>query len=137
GDILFNRTNSKDLVGKTAVFREDKPYIFAGYLVRSKVNALAEPEYISSFLNSKYGKTVLRYMCKSIVGMANINAKEYQSIKILIPPISQQQKYALIVKKCERDLVDYKQSLSRSEDLFSSLTQQAFKGQLSKQAEAA
>lgn len=137
GDILFNRTNSKELVGKTAVFREKDPYIFAGYLVRSKVNSLAEPEYISSFLNSKYGKTVLRHMCKSIVGMANINAKEYQSIKILIPPISQQQKYASIVKKCERDLESYKQSLSKCENLFSSLTQQAFNGELSKQTKAA
>ena len=137
GDILFNRTNSKELVGKTAVFREAEPYVFAGYLVRSKVNSLAAPEYISSFLNSVYGKRVLRGMCKSIVGMANINAKEYQSIKILIPPIKEQQKYAAIVSKCNDDLTDHKRALQKCDELFLSLTQQAFNGELRKQSKAA
>ena len=137
GDILFNRTNSKKLVGKTAVFREAEPYVFAGYLVRSKVNSLAVPEYISSFLNSVYGKRVLQIMCKSIVGMANINAKEYQSIKILIPPIAEQMKYADIVNKCNDDLITYKKSLGKCEELFLSLVQQAFNGKLSKQSKAA
>jgi len=51
GDILFNRTNSADLVGKTAVFDKAEPYAFAGYLVRLRVNETAAPEYISGFLN--------------------------------------------------------------------------------------
>lgn len=130
GDILFNRTNSKELVGKTAVFREKKPYIFAGYLVRSKVNSLAEPEYISGFLNSEYGKSVLRHMCKSIVGMANINAKEYQSIKILIPPIEKQKKYSKIVRNSRERLSIYKKSLIKFDNLFNVLTQKAFCGEL-------
>ncbi|WP_115702563.1 restriction endonuclease subunit S [Legionella sainthelensi] len=135
GDILFNRTNSKELVGKTAVFRETKPYIFAGYLIRSKTNSLAEPEYISGFLNSTYGKAVLRNMCKSIVGMANINAQEYQSIEILIPPIEEQQKYVKITKKIREQVSCYQRALSKLDQLFNSLSQQAFSGELSKQSE--
>ena len=76
-------------------------------------------------------------MCKSIVGMANINAKEYQSIKILIPPIAEQKKYADIVNKCNDDLTIYKKSLGKCEELFLSLVQQAFNGELSKQTKAA
>ncbi|OJY06302.1 MAG: hypothetical protein BGO90_09295 [Legionella sp. 40-6] len=135
GDILFNRTNSKELVGKTAVFREKEPYIFAGYLIRSKTNSLAEPEYISGFLNSAYGKKVLRNMCKSIVGMANINAKEYQSIEILIPPIEEQQKYAKITKKIRLNISCYQYSLNKCDELFNSLSQKAFRGELSKLSE--
>jgi len=130
GDILFNRTNSKELVGKTAVFREEEPYIFAGYLVRSKVNSMADPEYISGFLNSSYGKSVLRHMCKSIVGMANINAKEYQAIKILIPPVEEQKEYSSLVDRNRERLSIYKRSLINIENLFNKLTQQAFCGEL-------
>ena len=132
GDILFNRTNSKELVGKTAVFREENPYVFAGYLIRSKVNSLATPEYISGFLNSFYGKMLLRNMCKNIVGMANINAKEYQAINILIPPIEKQKKYASLVERCRNKIAFYRNVQKKSEELFNALTQQAFRGELTK-----
>ena len=76
GDVLFNRTNSKELVGKTAVFKEDTPMIIAGYIIRVRPNERSNPEYISGFLNSSYGKRTLLDMCKAIVGQENINAQE-------------------------------------------------------------
>ena len=130
GDILFNRTNSKELVGKTAVFREQTPYIFAGYLVRSKVNSLATPEYISGYLNSTHGKLTLQNMCKNIVGMANINAKEYQSIKILVPPIEDQKKYSNVFEYVREKNDLYKGALNKAEELFNSLSHSAFRGEL-------
>ncbi|WP_157639721.1 restriction endonuclease subunit S [Lamprocystis purpurea] len=87
GDILFNRTNSPDLVGKTGVYRGDKEYAFAGYLVRLRTNDQAVPEYIGTYLNSPVGKKTLRGMCKAIIGMANINAKELRTIPIPLVPI--------------------------------------------------
>src|SRR5580693_509980 len=62
GDMLFNRTNSADLVGKTAVFRENKTYAFAGYLVRIRTNRFADSHYLSAYLNSTLGKAKLRSM---------------------------------------------------------------------------
>ncbi|HDX6684988.1 TPA: restriction endonuclease subunit S, partial [Escherichia coli] len=76
GDLLFNRTNSKELVGKTAVYEEDRPMAFAGYLIRVRPNSIGNNYYISGYLNSIHGKITLMNMCKSIVGMANINAQE-------------------------------------------------------------
>jgi type I restriction enzyme S subunit len=76
GDVLFNRTNSAELVGKTGIFRESKPMAYAGYLIRLRLNKLNDPEFLSAFLNSGYSKRMLRGMCKSIIGMANINATE-------------------------------------------------------------
>jgi len=137
GDILFNRTNSKELVGKTAVFRENTSYVFAGYLVRSKVNSLATPEYISGYLNSSHGKMTLQSMCKSIVGMANINAKEYQAINILIPPVEEQRKYSSIVESCRNKISSYQSMLEKTNELFSVLSQRAFCGDLNKQTKAA
>jgi type I restriction enzyme S subunit len=130
GDILFNRTNSAELVGKTAVFHEDEPYAFAGYLVRLRVNGKADPEYISSYLNSPYGKTILRGMCRSIIGMANINAKELRSIDIPIPPVELQQKFAQHCRNVRKSKEKQLSHLAELNALFTSLQDRAFRGEL-------
>jgi type I restriction enzyme, S subunit len=130
GDILFNRTNSPDLVGKTAVFREMEPYVFAGYLVRLRVNELADPEFVSAYLNSSYGKATLRGMCKSIIGMANINARELRSIAIPIPPIELQRQFARSVAEIRELGNAYTAHLNQLDALFASLQHRAFRGEL-------
>ena len=102
GDLLFNRTNSKELVGKTAVFKEDTPMIIAGYIIRVRVNERANSEYISAFLNSQYGKNLLLDMCKAIVGQANINAQELQNIKISMPPLDLQTQFSDFVEQVDK-----------------------------------
>lgn len=130
GDILFNRTNSKELVGKTGIISIDKEMIIAGYLIRVRTNEFANPYYIWAHLNSKWGKLILNNMCKSIVGMANINAQELQNIKILKAPIELQEEFAKRIKEIEKQKAIAEESLSKSEDLFNALMQKAFKGEL-------
>ena len=130
GDLLFNRTNSRELVGKTAVFQEDDPMAIAGYLIRVRENELSNTHYISGYLNSKHGKLTLLNMCKSIVGMANINAQELQDIKIHIPPKSLQDEYKEIVLTVKKNLTVFDKSLYESSDLFSSISQKVFSGNL-------
>lgn len=130
GELLFNRTNSKELVGKTAVYREEQPMAYAGYLVKLIPNEKANSEFISAYLNSKYGKAVLYSMAKNIVGMANINAEELKMIKIYMPPKELQDKYASItlnILKKRELLID---GLYALEENFNSLMQRAFKGEL-------
>lgn len=130
GDILFNRTNSPDLVGKTSVYYGKEPMGFAGYLVRLRVNDRAVPEFISAYLNSGYGKAILRGMCKAIIGMANINAKELRGIPIPLPPIKLQQEFNLKITAM-RDKYDAPKAHLRSLDrLFASLQHRAFAGEL-------
>ncbi|WP_318478821.1 restriction endonuclease subunit S [Photobacterium leiognathi] len=129
-DLLFNRTNSKELVGKTAVFNESKPMAIAGYLIRVRANDLGNPWYISGYLNSSHGKQTLLNMCKSIVGMANINAQELQDIKILLPPVELQNKYESIVKEVNKRVSCHYESLKELQTLFNALSQKAFSGQL-------
>lgn len=130
GDILFNRTNSKELVGKTGIISIDKEMIIAGYLIRVRTNEFANPYYIWAHLNSKWGKLILNNMCKSIVGMANINAQELQNIKILKAPIELQEEFAKRIKEIEKQKAIAEESLAKSEDLFNALMQKAFKGEL-------
>jgi type I restriction enzyme S subunit len=130
GDILFNRTNSRELVGKTAIFDSDTEMVAAGYLIRVRINELGNPYFIWGYLNSKHGKLILNSMCKNIVGMANINAQELQNIKILLPPINLQNEFADKVALIEQQKALAKQELQESEDLFNCLLQQAFKGEL-------
>ncbi|MFQ2893457.1 restriction endonuclease subunit S [Aeromonas caviae] len=128
GELLFNRTNSKELVGKTAVFRENVPMAFAGYLVKLTPNKNGNAEYISAYLNSPYGKLILLGMAKSIVGMANINAEELKSIPINIPPIELQNIFADKVHAILRLKNEMAASLTELEQNFNALMQQSFAG---------
>jgi type I restriction enzyme, S subunit len=130
GDVLFNRTNSRDLVGKTAVFRESVAFAYAGYLVRLRVNERAVPEYISSYLNSQAGKRILRGRCKAIIGMANINAEELKSIPIPIPPFSLQRSFQAKLLQLQPLVSLYHRHLARLEALFAALQHRAFRGEL-------
>ena len=130
GDLLFNRTNSKELVGKCAVYRGPEPMAFAGYLIRARTNELACTDYIAGYLNSYFGKTKLRHMCKSIVGMANINAQELQNIDILIPPREEQRRYTDLVVATLRRAKQGESAAQVGDKLFNSLVQRAFRGEL-------
>lgn len=131
GDLLFNRTNSKELVGKTAVYDRDDPVAIAGYLIRVRTNDKGNSHYISGYLNSAHGKATLQNMCKSIVGMANINAQEMQDIPIIIPPVSLQNRYKDIVVSTKEKLAAHQKALNANNELFNALSQKAFSGQLS------
>src|SRR6187402_975326 len=57
GDLLFNRTNSKELVGKCEVFSEEGDWVFASYLIRVRLDPdRAIPGFVSAFLNSPAGR---------------------------------------------------------------------------------
>jgi type I restriction enzyme S subunit len=126
GDVLFNRTNSADLVGKTALYSRDEPAAFAGYLVRLRTSGVADPVFLSSFMNLSYTKRVLRSMAKSIVGMANINAKEVQTIAIPLPPVDLQHRFAARVEAIHLAKAPHQSALAECEALFGSLQSDAF-----------
>ena len=126
GDVLFNRTNSKELVGKTCVFDLNEPMVIAGYIIRVRVNSKVLPIYLSAVLNSQYGKQTLADMCKAIVGQANINAQELQDIAILIPPIELQEKFSDYAETIKKSKLTIQQSLDKLEVLRKALMQQYF-----------
>ena len=100
GDILFNRTNSKEWVGKTAMFDRDELMVIAGYIIRVRIDQTRMlPQFLVQFMNTDYMKKKLRSICKCSVHQANINAKEFQSIDIYVPDMNLQERF---VKQIEQ-----------------------------------
>lgn len=130
GDLLFNRTNSVELVGKTAIFRENTPMAYAGYLIRLRLNKDNDPDYLCSFLNTHYAKRMLRGMCNSIIGMANINATEIQAMSIPQPPLVMQREFARQMSAVDKLKASHRSSLAEMDVLFASLQYRAFRGTL-------
>lgn len=126
GDILFNRTNSIELVGKTCLFDLDDPMVIAGYIIRIRLNNSLLPVVLSNYLNSNRIKDQLRSMAKGAVNQANINAKELQSIKVYLPPIDRQNKFSHFVEQTDKSKFTIKQSLEQLEILKKSLMQKYF-----------
>lgn len=102
GDVLFNRTNSKELVGKTCVYNRDDMMVLAGFVIRVRVNERILPEFLVAFLNTAFSKQMLLGMCKTAIGQANINAKEMQNIGLYIPPIALQEQFVDLKKQTDK-----------------------------------
>lgn len=130
GDVLFNRTNSAELVGKTAIFRQTEPMAYAGYLIRLRTKAGNDPEYLAAFMNTPYMKRILRNMCKSIIGMANINATEVQSIKIAKPPFELQVQFRQRIESLNKAKASHRAMQAELNGLRSALHYRAFRGEL-------
>lgn len=130
GDVLFNRTNSAELIGKTCVFNLEEPMIIAGYIIRVRLVDEVLPIYLSMFLNSDYGKKLLKGMARGAVNQANINAQELKGINIQVPPIELQNEFDSFVKQIDKLKFEMESSLKELENNFNSLMQRAFKGEL-------
>ena len=126
GDLLFNRTNSKELVGKTCVYNRDEMMVLAGFVVRVRLNDRALPEFVSSFLNTEFSKQMLLNMCKAAIGQANINAQELQNIGIYIPPIELQKEFVSFKAQVDKSKVVVQKALDEAQLLFDSLMQRFF-----------
>lgn len=88
GDLMFNRTNSKELVGKTAVFDMDGDYLFASYLIRLVLNkSKANVYYINYLFGSKIVRDQIDLISRQILGQANVNAEELKEFLFPLPPI--------------------------------------------------
>ena len=126
GDILFNRTNSIELCGKTCLYKLDETMVIAGYIIRVRVNEKLNPQYVSTFFNTKSIKKLLKEMAKGAVNQANINAQEMQSIQIPVPPIALQNEYDGFVQQIDKSKFAVQKSLEKAETLYKSLMQEYF-----------
>lgn len=126
GDVLFNRTNSKELVGKTCVYNRDEMMVLAGFVIRVRVTERVLPEFLSAFLNTDFSKQMLLGMCKAAIGQANINAQEMQNIGIYLPPTELQRQFVQFKEQTDKSKLAIQQSLEKLEILKKALMQQYF-----------
>lgn len=134
-DVLFNRTNSPELVGKTAIYKSEMPAIFAGYLIRiHRKEDLLDADYLNYFLNSQiafdYGKTVVI----SSVHQANINGAKLKGYPIPAPSLSEQRTIvktlAALAEETQRLESIYQRKLGALAELKKALLHRAFAGEL-------
>ena len=126
GDVLFNRTNSKELVGKTCVYNRDEMMVLAGFVIRVRVTERVLPEFLSAFLNTDFSKQMLLGMCKAAIGQANINAQEMQNIGLYLPPIELQRQFVQFKEQTDKSKLTTQRSLDELETLKKALMQKYF-----------
>jgi len=91
-DVLFNRVNSDEFVGRTGIYFLDGAHTFASYLIRINSEYTYQNCYLTVFLNCKYGYHSLQRVKRRAVNQANINAQELRNLKIPLPDINFQRK---------------------------------------------
>lgn len=137
GDILFNRTNSPELVGKSAVFRGYSSAVsFASYLVRLSPLSHVNPAWLAAVINSPFGREYISTVRVQQVGQANVSAKKIGAMRLQVPPREVQDALAAEMEKQVEglDLVlrTVSANLARGSRLRQSILATAFTGRLVK-----
>jgi len=130
GDILFNRTNSMDLVGKLGIFKLEGNYVFASYLIRLTVNQNNIPEYFNYYLNSYEGQCKLRSKATPSVSQANINAGNVKRLIVPIPPKDEQLLISNKIESIETLLTSKQIKIKKLERLKKALMQNLLTGKV-------
>lgn len=131
GDVLFNRTNSYELVGKTAIFDLEGDFVFASYLIRvvPHVKRLL-PEYLNYYLNWRDAQDRLRMLATRGVSQSNISATKLKRFVIGLPPVAEQEESIGFLLAVDAKIAAEKQRQAALQALFQSALQQLMTGQI-------
>ena len=134
-DVLFNRTNSAELVGKTAIYKGERQAIFAGYLIRiHRKENLLDADFLNYFLKGFQAKEYGKIVMNRSINQANINGTKLKQYPISVPSLKQQkqivgQLYELETKTKHLETI-YQKKLTALKELKQSILQKAFTGEL-------
>ena len=136
GDLLFNRTNSSEWVGKTAIYRGEIPAIFAGYIIRM-TPLLLDTEYVNLVMNSQYERDWCNYVKTDGVNQSNINSQKLAQFILPIPPLAEQKRivnatkhWLSLVESIEQNKLDIQEHLHLAKQ---KVLQKAIEGELAPQ----
>ena len=135
GDVLFNRTNSPDLVGKTSIYRGEFPAIYAGYLIKLNYK---KDEILGDFLNYTMNSVFAKKYCQSVksdgVNQSNISAKKIGEFSISVPSLPEQQEIVRILDELlareEHIKETAEKTLERIDLMKKAILARAFRGEL-------
>ena len=135
GDVLFNRTNSPELVGKTSIYRGEMPAIYAGYLIKLDYEKnIVVGDYLNYYLNSSKAKEYYMQVKTDGVSQSNINAKKIGEFEIPIPSLPEQHEIVRLIDDLlarERSAQQAAEQALASIDLMKkSILARAFRGEL-------
>lgn len=134
GDILFNRTNSPELVGKTSIYRGEREAIYAGYLIRVQCTNKLNTEFLNILLNSTSARAYCRAVKSDGVSQSNINAQKLIAYPVNCPPIEEQTEIVARVEQlftyAEQIEQRVKDAQARVNHLTQAILAKAFSGEL-------
>ena len=131
GDLLFNRTNSIELVGRMAIVDDDRPAVFASYLVRLVVDTnRCIPEFLNFFMNWPRTQEEIKKLASRAVGQANINATKLRTILFPLPAIDEQQKIVAVLDVIDRKIDLHRRKRAVLEELFKALLHKLMTGKI-------
>ncbi len=142
GDLLFNRTNSRELVGKVGIFRGDHDdwVTFASYLVRLTPHQHVEPEWLNYLLNSTGVLGMARSMALLSVNQANLNPTKHQQIIVPVPALSEQRSIAAFLSretaKIDSLIVKIRQAINYLHEFRTAIISSAVTGKIDSREEA-
>lgn len=90
GDVIFNNTNSQELVGKTCLVDRDYPYAFSNHLTRIRVKTEVDPSFLVLYFTLLLKSSFFSGLCNRWIGQAGINTKTLRGVMIPVPPLAQQ-----------------------------------------------
>lgn len=127
GDLLFNRTNSKELVGKTGLWDGRFKAVAASYFIRLRVSrGRIVPAYLWAFFNTSHMKRVLFQTARGAIGQANINAKELRAFPVAVPPLPLQTAFAGQAQRLEATARALDIAATKSEAIAAALSAEVF-----------
>lgn len=128
GDILFNRTNSIDLVGKSGIFDLEGEFVFASYLIRIRTTDEMNPWFLNYFINSKIGQDVMFSIATRGASQANINATNLKNVRVPAPPREEQDRIVERIRSVEEKIEKEKERKERLQQLKRGLMQDLLTG---------
>jgi type I restriction enzyme S subunit len=135
GDVLVNRTNSAELVGKCAVFDLDRDFAFASYIIRLRLDiSRVEPTLIARYINSPAGRAYMFNERKQMTGQANVNATTLKALPVAIPALAEQRSILAYLNDLEQKINMLRTSqdeiATELDALMPSTLDKAFRGEL-------
>ncbi len=132
GDLLFNRTNSIDLVGRMAIIDDERPAVFASYLVRLTVDeARCDPCFLNYFMNWPETQSEIKKLASRAVGQANINASKLRTVLFPLPStLDEQREIVAVLDAIDRKIDLHKRKRAVLEELFKSLLHKLMTGEI-------
>lgn len=132
GDILLNRTNSYELVGKISLFDFDEDFISASYIVAYRPNQkILNSIFINNLLNTTYFQEKIKTLATKGVSQANINPTSFKEvIKIPLPPLKEQEKIAEILTTWDEAIALHVKLIEEKEQLKIGLMQKLLSGEV-------
>jgi type I restriction enzyme S subunit len=130
GDLLFNTRNSKELVGKTAIFRETGDYVYNNNLMRIRLDERVDAEYVAQCFLTSFIQQELEFRKSGTTSVFAIYGRDLNTIPIPLPPIRAQREFGERMQK----IAAMRKTMNQGEDavsgMFASLQHRAFRGEL-------